>query len=98
MILLLGSLLVLLLLGLPVFAALGISSALYMMVHDIQPLIAVQQMFAGIDQFPLLAVPFFVLAGNLMNASEITDRIYSFATSVFGRFPEGLGMSMCLAA
>ncbi|MEY4644141.1 MAG: hypothetical protein RLZZ596_979 [Pseudomonadota bacterium] len=91
MILLLGSLLVLLLLGLPVFAALGISSALYMMVHDIQPLIAVQQMFAGIDQFPLLAVPFFVLAGNLMNASEITDRIYSFATSVFGRFRGGLG-------
>ncbi len=91
MILLLGSLLVLLLLGIPVFAALGVSSALYMMAHDIQPLVAVQQMFAGIDQFPLLAVPFFVLAGNLMNASQITDRIYSFATAVFGRFRGGLG-------
>lgn len=91
MILLLGSLLALLLIGVPVFAALGISSTVYMLVHDIQPLIAVQQMFAGIDQFPLLAVPFFVLAGNLMNASEITDRIYSFATTVFGRFRGGLG-------
>lgn len=91
MILLLGSLLLLLLLGIPVFAALGISSVVYMLAHDIQPLIAVQQMFAGIDQFPLLAVPFFVLAGNLMNASEITDRIYRFATTVFGRFRGGLG-------
>jgi tripartite ATP-independent transporter DctM subunit len=91
MILLLGSLLLLLLLGIPVFAALGISSAVYMLAYDIQPLIAIQQMFAGIDQFPLLAVPFFVLAGNLMNASEITDRIYRFATTVFGRFRGGLG-------
>ncbi|MBM5801025.1 MAG: TRAP transporter large permease [Cyanobacteria bacterium K_DeepCast_35m_m2_023] len=91
MILLLASLLFLLLLGIPVFAALGISSAVYMLAYDIQPLIAVQQMFAGIDQFPLLAVPFFVLAGNLMNASEITDRIYRFATTVFGRFRGGLG-------
>ena len=91
MILLIGSLLALLLLGMPVFAALGISSAVYMLVYDIQPLIAVQQMFTGIDQFPLLAVPFFVLAGNLMNASEITDRIYRFATAVFGRFRGGLG-------
>jgi len=90
-ILLIGSLLALLLLGMPVFAALGISSAVYMLVYDIQPLIAVQQMFTGIDQFPLLAVPFFVLAGNLMNASEITDRIYRFATAVFGRFRGGLG-------
>lgn len=91
MILLIGSLLALLLLGMPVFAALGISSAVYTLVYGIQPLIAVQQMFTGIDQFPLLAVPFFVLAGNLMNASEITDRIYRFATAVFGRFRGGLG-------
>lgn len=91
MILLISTLLVLLLLGLPVFAALGISSAVYMLAYDMQPLIAVQQMFAGIDQFPLLAVPFFVLMGNLMNASEITDRIYRFATALFGRFRGGLG-------
>jgi tripartite ATP-independent transporter DctM subunit len=90
-ILLIGLLLLLLLLGAPVFAALGISSAVYMLVYGMQPLIAIQQMFAGLDQFPLLAVPFFVLAGNLMNASEITTRIYRFAGAVFGRFRGGLG-------
>lgn len=91
MILLVGLLLALLLLGAPVFVALGISSAVYMLAYGMQPLVAVQQMFAGIDQFPLLAVPFFVLAANLMNASEITNRIYSFATAAVGRFRGGLG-------
>jgi tripartite ATP-independent transporter DctM subunit len=91
MTLLFGTLLVLLFLGMPVFAALGIASATYMLVYGIQPLIAIQQMFAGIDQFTLLAVPFFVLAGNLMNASEITRRIYGFAGAVFGHIRGGLG-------
>jgi tripartite ATP-independent transporter DctM subunit len=91
MILLFGALAVLLLLGMPVFAALGLASLLYLFVHGIQPLIAVQQMFDGIDKFPLLAVPFFILAGNLMNAAEITDRLFAFARSLVGHLRGGLG-------
>ena len=91
MILLFGALALLLLLGMPVFAALGLASLLYLFVHGIQPLIAVQQMFDGIDKFPLLAVPFFILAGNLMNAAEITDRLFAFARSLVGHLRGGLG-------
>lgn len=91
MTLLLGSMLVLMLLGMPVFGAIGIASAAYLLVQHVPPVIAIQQMFAGIDQFPLLAVPFFVLAGNLMNASEITDRIFRFAAAVCGHVRGGLG-------
>ena len=89
--LLLGSLLVLLLLGVPVFAALGISSLLYITVAGIPPLIVVQQMFNGIDQFALLAVPFFILAGILMNSARITDEIFGFARALIGHLPGGLG-------
>jgi len=91
MTLLLGTMLVLMLLGMPVFGAMGIAAAAYLMTYDVPPVIAVQQMFAGIDSFPLLAVPFFVLAGNLMNASVITDRIYRFAGAVCGHIRGGLG-------
>lgn len=89
--LLLGSLLVLLLLGVPVFAALGISSLLYIIIAGIPPLIVVQQMFNGIDQFALLAVPFFILAGILMNSARITDELFGFARALVGHLPGGLG-------
>jgi TRAP-type C4-dicarboxylate transport system permease large subunit len=48
-------------------------------------------MIAGIDSFPLLAVPFFILAGNLMNIAGITGRIYSFAVALVGWMKGGLG-------
>ncbi|MEZ5864595.1 MAG: TRAP transporter large permease [Geminicoccaceae bacterium] len=89
--LLFGSLLVLLLLGVPVFAALGISSLLYIVLAGIPPMIVVQQMFNGIDKFSLLAVPFFILAGILMNAARITDELFTFARSLVGHLRGGLG-------
>ena len=46
---------------------------------------------AGVDSFTLLAVPFFILAGNLMNTSGVTDRIYDFASSLVGHFRGGIG-------
>jgi tripartite ATP-independent transporter DctM subunit len=90
-ILLFGVLAVLFLIGAPVFVALAGASLTYLLVHGIPPLIAVQQTFAGIDKFPLLAVPFFILAGNLMNAAAITDRLFAFARALVGHFPGGLG-------
>ena len=48
-------------------------------------------MVGGVDSFPLLAVPFFILAGNLMNSAGITNRIYNFALALVGWLKGGLG-------
>lgn len=98
MILLLCSLGIFLLTGMPVFVAIGLSSLLYILYYDLQPLIAVQQMFNAIDSFVLLALPFFILAGNLMNAGNITDRIFAFANSLIGHVKGGLGHVNILAS
>lgn len=54
--------------------------------------IVATQMFGGIKSYPLLAIPLFILAGELMNASGITSRIISFANILVGRFRAGLAM------
>lgn len=91
MILLFASLFVLLAIGAPVFVAIAGSSLVYIVVNGIPPLIAVQKMVSGVDSFPLLAVPFFVLAGSLMNAGAITDRLFAFAHSMVGHWRGGIG-------
>jgi len=82
----------LLLLGVPVAVALGASSLLYVWAEGaLPPLVVLHRMAAGVDSFPLLAVPFFVMAGSLMNSAGITERIYSFATALVGWLKGGLG-------
>jgi tripartite ATP-independent transporter DctM subunit len=90
-ILLFVALVVLMMIGVPVYAALGISSIVYIHFNDIHPLIAAQQFFDGVNRFPLLAIPFFILAGNLMNAGAITERVFAFARSLVGWVHGGLG-------
>ena len=53
--------------------------------------VVIHRMVGGIDSFPLLAVPFFILAGNLMNNAGITNRIYNFALALVGWLKGGLG-------
>src|SRR5215213_11367320 len=92
MLILIGSFLVLLILGLPVALAMGVSSLLYIVVTGTAPdVILAQRMIAGVESFPLLAVPFFILAGNLMNIAGVTGRIYSFAVALVGWMKGGLG-------
>ena len=55
------------------------------------PFVVVHRMISGIDSFPLLAVPFFIFAGNLMNNAGITNRIYDFALALVGWLKGGLG-------
>jgi TRAP-type C4-dicarboxylate transport system permease large subunit len=55
------------------------------------PFVVVHRMIGGIDSFPLLAVPFFILAGNLMNNAGVTNRIYNFALALVGWLKGGLG-------
>jgi tripartite ATP-independent transporter DctM subunit len=92
MLILLGSFLGLMLLGLPVALAMAVSSLLFILVSGTVPdVIVAQRMIAGVESFPLLAVPFFILAGNLMNIAGVTGRIYAFAVALVGWMKGGLG-------
>ena len=91
MTLLIGSFLVLMLIGVPVAISMFVASGLYLLVSGVAPdIIMAQRMIAGVESFPLLAVPFFILAGNLMNIAGVTGRIYAFAVSLVGWMKGGL--------
>lgn len=78
--------------GLPIAFAMALASLAYIwMSGTIPPLAVVHRMVGGVDSFPLLAVPFFILAGNLMNSAGITNRIYDFALALVGWLKGGLG-------
>ena len=86
--------LVLMLLGVPVAIAMAASSLLYILVTGVTPDVTLaQRMIAGVESFPLLAVPFFILAGNLMNIAGVTGRIYNFAVALVGWMRGGLARS-----
>lgn len=92
MAILIGGFLALMLFGLPVAVAMAGASLLYVLISGSVPdVVVAQRMIAGIESFPLLAVPFFILAGNLMNVAGITGRIYAFAVSLVGWMRGGLG-------
>jgi tripartite ATP-independent transporter DctM subunit len=75
-----------LLIDVPVASALGLAAMAAILAHDIAPLpVVAQQMVAGLDSFPLLAIPLFVLAGGLMGAAGLTGRIVALALSLVGR-------------
>src|SRR5687768_217898 len=80
-----------LLVGIPVFIALAGSALLYThFIAGIPDFVILHRMAGGLDSFPLLAVPFFILAGNLMNSAGITNRIYDFAVATCGWMKGGL--------
>ncbi|MDM0078774.1 TRAP transporter large permease subunit [Variovorax sp. J2P1-59] len=94
-----GSLLALMALGMPVAFALigcGLSMMFYLGVTD--PQIVIQNMWDGANSFPLLAVPFFMLAGEFMNAGGMTRRIINMAMSWVGHIRGGLGYVAVVAA
>ena len=89
---LIGTFLALMLLGLPVAVSMACASLTYITISGSVPdIVVAQRMIAGIESFPLLAVPFFILAGNLMNIAGITTRIYDFAVALVGWMRGGLG-------
>jgi TRAP-type C4-dicarboxylate transport system permease large subunit len=91
MIVLLGGFLLLMIFGVPVAVSMAVASLAYLAVHGGAPdVIVAQRMIAGVESFPLLAVPFFILAGNLMNIAGVTGRIYSFAVALVGWMRGGL--------
>ena len=92
MLILIVSFVGLMLCGLPVAVAMAGGSLVYILVSGSVPdIVLAQRMISGIESFPLLAVPFFILAGNLMNIAGITGRIYNFAIALVGWMKGGLG-------
>jgi len=78
--------------GVPVAIAMAGASLIYLFIEPSSPpFVVIHRMVSGIDSFPLLAVPFFILAGNLMNNAGITNRIYNYALALVGWLKGGLG-------
>jgi len=82
---------VLLVIGTPVTVALGVGSLVFILLEGTPSVVVLHQMVSGIDSFPLIAVPFFILAGHLMNSAGITTKIFDFAKSLVGWLHGGLG-------
>jgi len=88
---LIGLLLFLLVIGVPVAFALGIASLATFLLLDIPLVVAFQRMAAGMNVFALMAIPFFVFAGDLMHRAGIAERLIRVADAAFGRMRGGLG-------
>lgn len=92
LILLLGLLALLLILGVPVAFALGLSSLITFVFMDIAPVVAFQRIATGVNVFALMAIPFFVFAGDLMQQAGIAERLVRVADAAMGRMRGGLGV------
>lgn len=90
---LLISLIILFLIGVPVAVSLGISSALALLVAgDMSPLVLAQRAFVALDSFPLMAIPLFMLAGVLMEYGGISQRLINLANALTGHLSGGLAI------
>lgn len=92
-------LLVLILIGVPIAIALGAVGTVGILLLPQKPILTIaQSFFNSMNFFPFVAVPFFILAGELMNKSDITKRLVDFASLLIGRAPAGLANSTILAS
>ena len=89
-----------LMIGIPVAFSLGLASVAYLFVNDQFHLMIgfPQKMISGIDNFVLLTIPFFILAGNLMHSADLTRQIVRFAQMLVGRVRGGLAVVNVLAS
>jgi len=95
---LLGSFLLLTLLGVPVAYSLCLSVATLLVFFMDKPLVMITQiMFSGMDSFSFMAVPFFMLAGSFMSAGGVTKRLVSFSQSLVGSFTGGLAQTVSVS-
>jgi tripartite ATP-independent transporter DctM subunit len=92
LLILFGALIILLMIGVPVAFSLGLASLATMAYLDIPLVVAFQRMAAGMNVFALMAIPFFIYAGELMNQSGIAERLVKFAHSLLARVRGGLGL------
>ena len=84
--------------GIPVALAMGASALVYAFLSSgISPTLIIQTTFAGMASFPLLAIPLFILAGNLMNEGGITEDLVGFSRQLVGHISGGLGLTAIVA-
>lgn len=96
---LMGSLFSLFIIGVPIAIALGLSAVLTLMYGgDVSLLLVAQRIFTSIDSFSLMAIPFFILAGKLMETGGISQRLVNFANSLTGHRTGGLAMVTILTS
>ena len=88
----------LLVIGVPISISIGASAVLGCLSLGYPLVVIGQKMVSGIDSFLLIAVPLFILAGNLMNAGKITEKIFDTAKELVGWIPGGLGHANVLAS
>lgn len=93
-----GALIVLMLLRTPLFVVFLLASLAYIgFFTNIPPNIVIQRTFSGLDKFPLMAVPLFILAANVMGRGGMSSRIIDFAKSLVGPLPGGLALATVFA-
>lgn len=97
-ILLFSVLVILFLIGVPIAVSLGMASSVVFLVEgDVSIVALIQRMYNSVGSFPLLAIPFFILAGNLMESGGISRRLIYFANVIFGRVRGGLAIVSIIA-
>ncbi|KHF39464.1 TRAP transporter large permease [Halalkalibacter okhensis] len=80
--------------SMPIFVSLGLASFLTVLfVTEINPMILIQRLFGGIDQFALMALPFFILAANIMEVGGLSKRILRWARALVGHVSGGIAMT-----
>jgi tripartite ATP-independent transporter DctM subunit len=77
--------------GVPIAFVMGITAIAVLIVLGVPLYLIPQRLFTGMDSFPIMAVPFFILSGDLMNEAKITDRIIEFSKLLVGKIQGGLG-------
>ena len=93
-----GSFVILILIGCPIAVTLGASSVAALLMDGSFDLgVAIQRMFTGVNSFPLMAIPFFMLAGSLMELGGISSRIIRFADTLVGHYRGGLAFAAIIA-
>lgn len=89
---------VLLFTGLPLYVNLGLTSFLYMFLTGTNPLAVVQRVTQASNSFTMIAAPFFILMGNLMNTGGVTRKMFRFANVLVGTVPGGMGHANVLCS
>lgn len=92
-------LLIFLAISVPIYIAIGLSSLIAVLIFsDIIPMVLVQRMFSGLDAFSLMALPFFVLAANIMDGGGLSRRILDFSRSLVGHLAGGIALTTQVAS
>jgi C4-dicarboxylate transporter DctM subunit len=86
-----------LLIGIPVAVSIGLTSLVVLLTQNVSLVVLPQRMFAGCDSFPVVAVPFFILAGDILARGKISETLVQFAESIIGFLKGGLWLVSIMA-